>query len=428
MEPTPTPSAERLASLGNCEPLAQDLEAQLKRIKELTETVWPAIRVAEQQHKERMKEKVDSRSRILKKPYPVGSLVMLQDDRRTNHMLPPWLGPYKILKYEPTSQNYILEDLEGEEYPRTVPAHKLKLVRADVDQSHWDGGRTVHQVETVVADRLESDGSPSYLTKWKNYPTQDNTWEPAHSFLTSTVLQKYLKTIKPAIEADQIDRLPVKTRRIVRDYLEMKSNAAAQPAWKNTGDLVKSSMVSRPLTETKKVQKGKTAVSTRASSVSTTHKKDTVTESFTNVLQRNVTAKDRKVAWTSQLSTIPSTVISTGVLSPGMTQTRDSTVTPATQAGSPIESVVAAPDRISSSSSGPTVHPARVDRMILPTNKHVRTLIQPTSETSQRQEITSVAHRFHPYEPTLHNQHRLSSRRRRRYQQGVLFGGGVMWI
>jgi hypothetical protein len=283
---TPAPTREQLKKLDKERLSSEAMDSQLKRVLELTGTVWPAIRVAEKGKQARMKERVDKNLRVLKNPYPVGSLVMSINERRASEMFPPWMGPYEVLSYSSHTQSYTLKDLEGNLLSRTLPAHKLKLIKAGVDESRWTGGRTPYEVEMVVDARIGTEGYKEYLTKWKRHSIAQCTWEPFGSFLTSHSVTKYERTIYPAVRSNNLKSLPVATQRIMTDYLKMKSTTSMKADWKDQvlEDVCLTPSVS---TSTRKRKRGATEVIVDRSEEDVENEEEVVSTASTAVLRRN---------------------------------------------------------------------------------------------------------------------------------------------
>ena len=90
------------------------------------------------------------------------------------------IGPFKINK-KISAVNYKLE------LPETIKIHPvfhvslLEPAHDDTpveDSIYVETEEQEYQVEKILDSMLDDAGKIKYLTKWKNYPHEDNTWEP----------------------------------------------------------------------------------------------------------------------------------------------------------------------------------------------------------------------------------------------------------
>jgi hypothetical protein len=129
-----------------------------------------------------------NRRTLTQNAFPNGAIVMLNDPVRANKFEPKYIGPYTVAR-RTRSGGYSLRDATGELLDRNVPPDQLKLVSRKARPI--DLKDNVYEVEKIDTHR----GNPSayeYLTKWKGYTKR--TWEPAASFLDTTLIKDYWST------------------------------------------------------------------------------------------------------------------------------------------------------------------------------------------------------------------------------------------
>ena len=104
---------------------------------------------------------------------------MLKDNTKTSKHEPLWLGPYRIVQQR-KGGTYVLQNPDNSLHHRQPPRDHLKVI---------DGSADINMDEIFYVERiLDHKGPPSkrsYLVKWLNYPTTDNTWEPATNLVGS---------------------------------------------------------------------------------------------------------------------------------------------------------------------------------------------------------------------------------------------------
>ena len=128
--------------------------------------------------------------------YGVGDRVMLQSfwlkwpgvDLLGKHLKPPYVGPYKVLKFNRSKTAVHLEWLN----PRTrlhhvQPVDRCRLYVPDLQQTRArqviepptlvsDSGNIIDEIEKIVGHKTQR-GRKKYLVKWLGYDSNHNTWE-----------------------------------------------------------------------------------------------------------------------------------------------------------------------------------------------------------------------------------------------------------
>jgi hypothetical protein len=69
----------------------------------------------------------------------------------------------------------------------------MKLI--SINRRRIDINNQVYEVDSILNHR-GTIGNMEYLIKWKNYPIDQATWEPATNILDDTVVRKYWNSLK----------------------------------------------------------------------------------------------------------------------------------------------------------------------------------------------------------------------------------------
>jgi Chromo (CHRromatin Organisation MOdifier) domain len=73
-----------------------------------------------------------------------------------------------------TWKPYVDSDLMGTPIP--LYFHQRTEIDEDALPDEWE-------VDEIVDHKRDSKGNLLFLTKWKGYPLEDNTWEPTGNFI-----------------------------------------------------------------------------------------------------------------------------------------------------------------------------------------------------------------------------------------------------
>ncbi|HVW99438.1 MAG TPA: DDE-type integrase/transposase/recombinase, partial [Candidatus Babeliaceae bacterium] len=160
--------------------------------EKIVSLIYPAISDRIKSGKDKLMKTLNSNRRLLlSSSFPVGSTVMIIDPHRQNKFEPKYIGPYFITRRSHGGA-YVLKYPNGDILDRKVPPDQIKLIsksKRDIDSS-----RPIYFVEKILKHR----GSPEnyeYLVKWKDFTDEENTWEPATSFLDHNIIRDYWKSI-----------------------------------------------------------------------------------------------------------------------------------------------------------------------------------------------------------------------------------------
>ncbi|KAF7722042.1 hypothetical protein EC973_003764 [Apophysomyces ossiformis] len=102
-------------------------------------------------------------------------------------------GPFTVV-HKIKGDSYVLRDEQGVLLPIDIPPSQLKLISQDeivpADQ--------VYEVENIVAHEETENGQYRYKVRWKNYPPEQDTWEPYENFTDASTVAAYWERLGQA--------------------------------------------------------------------------------------------------------------------------------------------------------------------------------------------------------------------------------------
>jgi transposase InsO family protein len=184
--------------------------AELEELRKLMEEeVLPAVAAKAMEKQDKLNAGIDKKNKRAKKPveFKVGDLVMLRvPDLVRPAGVPPFTGPYVVDGKSRRGGTFMLKDLLGKRVHRRggVPGHQLKFVASTGEETELvDANGEVVPVGAergVVKEILQhkkEDGENLFLTRWKEWPEEEDTWLRAADFDESTLLTAYWKKQLP---------------------------------------------------------------------------------------------------------------------------------------------------------------------------------------------------------------------------------------
>jgi len=154
----------------------------LQRASDMHKLIYPTIAQNFSNHRNKRTAAVNARKNIVP-PLAVGAKVMLRDPRRSSKHQPTWYGPFTVVS-KSRGGTYTLQNPDLSLLRRPVPRDQLKLISADVVTDD------VFYVEKIL-DHRGPENQREFLVKWLNYPSSENTWEPASNIIDTKVLRDY---------------------------------------------------------------------------------------------------------------------------------------------------------------------------------------------------------------------------------------------
>ena len=189
-------------------PAEFDLNTVQKRLNFATDILYPAIRDKTATNMSKAIHQFAKHKKILKEPFPVGSMVMVKDPTRSSKLEPYYLGPFKVLRKN-RGGAYLLLDSDATLFQRAVAPEALKLVRKDPK----------HDEVSYVVEKILKHRGPQhkreYLVRWKSMPSSEDSWEPAENFNELDCLRRYWskKPLSPSEENNVV--LPPSATQII---------------------------------------------------------------------------------------------------------------------------------------------------------------------------------------------------------------------
>lgn len=192
-----------------------DIEAIKKKLDLIDRIVVPAIRDQILQTQKKDNTYFRKRHRILENPYPIGATVMIKNiENKNNKTDPNFEGPFYVHGYT-RNGSYILVDKTNTFLARDVPTQQLKLISKDNVDKEFN--KDVYEVQAILKHR----GDPpnyEYLTRWKGYTSEDDSWEKPEAFDSTEPIKTYWARLganpkhknKPALRS--INRRRILTR------------------------------------------------------------------------------------------------------------------------------------------------------------------------------------------------------------------------
>jgi hypothetical protein len=176
-------------------PNSENSNRILKRIKDMSNVVFPVIKERVLARQALQQQKFNSTHNVREEPYPVGTVVMLEvpSTNISSGSDPLYTGPFTIHSIT-KNHNYVLKDQE-DNIGKAVPINRLKLAGADPNEAKYDSSN-VYEVQAVI-NHKDQDGKRLYRVQWRGYPDPEaDTWEPVESFHSRDAIQDYWKRRK----------------------------------------------------------------------------------------------------------------------------------------------------------------------------------------------------------------------------------------
>lgn len=165
-----------------------DQKAFVKKLSLVDRILIPAIKEQIERTQKADNAYFMKRHKILQKPFPTGSAVMIKNVEGKNSKTDPlYEGPYTICG---TTKNgsYILKDRTDTLLARDVPTSHIKLIHDD-SVNPEDSSET-YEVQAII-DHRGKGPKIEYLTRWKHFKEDDDTWQAPETFDGTDMIKAY---------------------------------------------------------------------------------------------------------------------------------------------------------------------------------------------------------------------------------------------
>ncbi|CEP08686.1 hypothetical protein, partial, partial [Parasitella parasitica] len=164
-----------------------DVETFKEKLDLIDRIIVPAIRDQIMKTQDKDSTYFRKRHRILEKPYPIGSTVMIKNIENKNRKTDPnYEGPFYVHGVT-RNGSYILTDRMNTFLARDVPTQQIKLISTNNGN---EDNSTVYEVQAIIKHRGTAPNY-EYLVRWKNFNEDWDTWEPSSSFDSPEVIKQY---------------------------------------------------------------------------------------------------------------------------------------------------------------------------------------------------------------------------------------------
>lgn len=164
-----------------------DVKALKQKIKLIDKILVPAIKEQIVKTKEADNAYFRKRHKILEKPFPIGSSVMIKNVEKNKKTDPNYEGPYSVYGYTKNG-SYILQDKTNAFLSRDVPTSHIKLISED--GINPEENNNTYEVQAILNHRGEAPNH-EYLVRWKGFDSSYDTWEPPSMFDTKDLIELY---------------------------------------------------------------------------------------------------------------------------------------------------------------------------------------------------------------------------------------------
>jgi hypothetical protein len=130
--------------------------------------ILPAVVEKSKQHKDKNREDLDNKHKIIKELKP-GTRVYALDKTRESKWQPKYEGPFTIVKRNQGGA-YELKDSTDKILKRKFPIDQLKIIP---DDAVLEENEDLHYEVEEILDYRRVDNTDEYLIKWKHYDDPD---------------------------------------------------------------------------------------------------------------------------------------------------------------------------------------------------------------------------------------------------------------
>lgn len=166
-------------------------EEMSKVAKLMEEVVFPAINERTRKVNNARKEKFDKSNKIVE--FQPGDPVMIRihPSKKQGKLDANYEGPY-IVERKTKGGSYRLKDLDDAIEKRDYTPHELKLAAIPLEELQ----EKRYVVDRIIDHKTDKRHKHLYRVRWKGYPPNEDTWEPATHFDDVGTIVKYWRHLK----------------------------------------------------------------------------------------------------------------------------------------------------------------------------------------------------------------------------------------
>ena len=201
---------ENFSSTHPNENLIEAIEQHIQKINSLQNLFWPATVKRTEEIRNKKKSEFNTSKKIVES-LNAGDKVMIKDVTRESKWDPIYEGPFEIV-CQTKGGNYILKDVTGEELPRRIPIHQIKLI--DGSPSRGRSGKTSNIKSNTKESKEETELGQKqhyevlcilnhrkdhlnkgyeFFVRWKGYSSKYDSWVHESDFDGTSLIKKYWK-------------------------------------------------------------------------------------------------------------------------------------------------------------------------------------------------------------------------------------------
>jgi hypothetical protein len=162
-----------------------------ERLCQMEEVVFPSIDLLVQDSQEKIRRAFNMGVKL--ESIPEGSFVMIRHQGVRAGMAPRSIGPYRVVR-RTKGGAYEIMGSDGVIQPRRYTINQLNVVELPKDELPM-----TYEVESILDHRYNAEKRRhEYLTRWKGFGEEDDTWEPSENFTDPAFISEYMKNrVKP---------------------------------------------------------------------------------------------------------------------------------------------------------------------------------------------------------------------------------------
>ena len=157
-----------------------------QRLIQMEEVVFPSIELLIQDNQEKIRKAFNMGVKL--QSIPEGSFVMVKQQGIRPGLAPKNIGPFRVVR-RTRGGSYEIMGTDGVIQPRRYSINQLTVVELPKDELP-----ATYEVEKIIGHRYNVEKKRhEYLTRWKGYGEEDDTWEPSENFADPTYITHYMQ-------------------------------------------------------------------------------------------------------------------------------------------------------------------------------------------------------------------------------------------